>query len=65
MDEYNLKPCPFCGGKAEFEIVAPMKSIYVHCSECSASTADYNADVNYCAKGKAADAWNRRIEEKS
>lgn len=41
-DELNLKPCPFCGGKAEFyvkkHIVSEMKSYWcigVCCTKCN------------------------------
>lgn len=62
MDE--LKPCPFCGGKAELkkETVWTRTEVYVKCTECWAMTKSVMADAEYCANDKAAEMWNRRAE---
>ena len=60
----DLKPCPFCGGEAEFSLGKTGDGKdwhYVECSECEAmgprvQYADHNIDV----KGALADTWNRR-----
>ena len=51
----NIKPCPFCGGKAE-----ALESTFcvwkVFCTECGANitlNTDENADV----------LWNKRVSE--
>lgn len=63
MSEYTLKPCPFCGGKAEFEIKDPLggiKTICVKCHNCKCQTKFVEQSVNYAARDKAAEAWNKR-----
>ena len=63
----ELKPCPFCGGEAEYVyctgiIIATLNPIAVKCKECGAATMNVDASTEYCAKGKAAELWNRRTE---
>jgi Lar family restriction alleviation protein len=48
----ELKPCPFCGGKAEMKGVVVA---YVKCSNCKAETGCYEKE------DEAAGAWNRRV----
>jgi Lar family restriction alleviation protein len=51
----SIKPCPFCGKRAE--IVYTMTNQYkVKCSSCKARTAVTTT------KEQAIYAWNRRIE---
>lgn len=48
MNEIKLKPCPFCGGRANviMERCAENKySISVKCSKCSVKTSSYTADL--------------------
>ena len=55
MTEPKLKPCPFCGGKAE-SWESPFCVWKVFCTECGASitlNTDENADV----------LWNKRVGE--
>ena len=50
----ELKPCPFCGGKAE------MKSytrFWVACDDCLSETSTYST------KEEAIEAWNRRAKD--
>ena len=52
----ELKPCPFCGGKADFEFKGFIVG-RVQCTECL---------VSQCLLkpiGEAAKAWNRRAED--
>lgn len=51
----KLKPCPFCGGKAEFFEDEFFCRYSVICTECGAKT------TVYCVKQDAIDAWNWRI----
>ena len=62
----ELKPCPFCGGKAEIEhneILTLMFS-YVVCRNCGAKTGEYRVNSTYSSDEKAIEAWNRRAGEK-
>jgi Lar family restriction alleviation protein len=48
----ELKPCPFCGGKADIDAPASIERL-VYCKGCYASIAED-------ATPKAIAAWNRR-----
>ncbi len=51
----KLKPCPFCGGKAELDEDYDSGNIFwVFCTRCGIST-----DTDYVSK-EAIKAWNRR-----
>lgn len=55
MDDHELKPCPFCGGKGRLRYVC--EAYLAVCEECnSTSTAWTNID-------KAKDSWNRRADD--
>lgn len=59
----ELKPCPFCGGKAGLKLIttdaiAMMPKIHWHkvsCMKCGAS-------VEATESTKAIEAWNRRVD---
>lgn len=54
----ELKPCPFCGGEAEFEIYEDDISLFnVVCKRCRAESA------MFVEKEKATEAWNRRVKD--
>lgn len=57
MLEIKLKPCPFCGGEASFEVYEDLyKDTYkVKCLHCFAET-NYEDTIEEAAK-----KWNRRI----
>ena len=55
--EIHIKPCPFCGGKAEVKKCHHKKNYYVVCGDCGAETSrDYLFNIS------AANAWNTRLD---
>lgn len=64
----ELKPCPFCGGKAKIAAATTRTypnhcKHYCYCSKCYSSGqsfADYNDDGS--SLFKAIEAWNQRAE---
>lgn len=60
----ELKPCPFCGGKADHTWTmlshdADGLAHYVKCTQCPVGVGDY------ATADEAADAWNRRPGERT
>lgn len=66
MKDTELKPCPFCGGRAEprnyVDRCVPSHSVaYVRCIECGAETTSYTDNKgNFEYMHNAIKAWNRR-----
>lgn len=55
----ELKPCPFCGGKADirdFTIIDSDPEIDIFCTNCGGQTFVYKT------KAEAIEAWNRRAD---
>ena len=50
----ELKPCPFCGGKAR-RYEGKFENYGIICTKCSAKI------YGYASKGATARAWNRRV----
>ncbi len=58
----ELKPCPFCGGKADYYIGG---NGYLQCTRCIA-TIPYEYGLSYeDGKMQAIAKWNRRYQEPS
>lgn len=75
MNNEKLKPCPFCGGFADFRVrlinpdrgISQMKAVCMVCEVESPhgriSVNEFRSDVEYLDASKvAADRWNRRSE---
>ena len=65
MEHKELKPCPFCGGKAEirFQPLYTFEGVRVRCTECSSSSRFISFDCNISkerAINDVIDMWNRR-----
>lgn len=60
-DELNneLKPCPFCGGKAELieRIYGAYKDVTVACKQCGIRSTLFSNDL------EAITFWNRRASD--
>ena len=52
----ELKPCPFCGGKAELFGTEETGVFYVECLDC-------NVNDNFDTAEEAIAAWNRRMND--
>lgn len=82
MSEIKLKPCPFCGGKAEYLITENYNrcatqgwKFGIHCTKCMVALPmrDFTVTVDLTSDGelvsqkdereKAADMWNRRVDD--
>ena len=51
----ELKPCPFCGGKAK--VFDDAGSYVIWCESCPGGVED-----NYLTEDEIVLAWNRRVE---
>ena len=64
--EIELKPCPFCGGKARIRKVC--KLVYaVRCADCGATGTSFGVkpwhSTKFIAQGHAIKAWERRVSD--
>jgi Lar family restriction alleviation protein len=62
-NEAHLKPCPFCGGRADIIDVEEPSNIggkVVQCSECEASTRVW-FPIKDSVDRILREAWNRRV----
>lgn len=55
----ELKPCPFCGGRAKIEKIQVTGNYRVSCEKCPVTVGRYW----YFEESKAIEAWNRRVRE--
>ena len=52
----NIKPCPFCGNKAEIDFFESECTWYIGCTNCTCEIQDLSEE-------KAISAWNTRHDE--
>lgn len=65
----ELKPCPFCGGEAEYiergNEHTGLKETMVHCKSCNTKQTHkwsrYKFDFEF-VRLRTFEAWNRRVE---
>lgn len=66
----ELKPCPFCGGKAELACDNTCGNkgsfnwviiSFVRCINCGAVGQKFEINRKYSSDEKAIEAWNRRV----
>jgi len=61
MGEYELKPCPKCGGKAEIRRVGEYRNLFaVMCSQCGWHAAKMSEGA--LALSDAVQLWESRVE---
>ena len=65
MKNIELKPCPFCGEKAELSSgrFDGKATSYVICTRCGSSGEFFFVSPKYASAEKAIEAWNRRVTE--
>lgn len=61
----GLKPCPFCGSKAQVQ--SHCGCYYVKCNDCNASGGVvqeqvYSGSYDDILANEAIDKWNRRVQ---
>lgn len=66
MNKISLKPCPFCGGRAEIECLDD-EYYYVTCEKCCASISFgkvyKDGTARDATRAETIRAWNKRSEE--
>lgn len=62
MAEQELKPCPFCGGKAYIEYFTPTGVWLIHCPKCNALFSKCTEAEN-TGKKATMNLWNRRVTD--
>lgn len=60
MKEYNIMPCPFCGGEAQVVIDQLSYHSFVECQECGARGSKLEWTNEFCATDYAVENWNER-----
>lgn len=60
MDEIKLKPCPFCGGEAEINMLFGL--YFVGCTICHAGIIPHYEKMTL---DKEVEEWNRRVSDET
>lgn len=62
----ELKPYPFCGGKARLRwSVFFHTEVFVKCDKCKCRTVEYKGTSHEDMKYLAIEAWNRRVNDET
>ena len=64
----ELKPCPFCGGKAELHLIQMYEgdepyAVNIRCPECGVNGAEEWKVDGKDFKQRAVKKWNKRVKE--
>lgn len=60
----ELKPCPFCGGKAFVEHDHEgIGASYVRCAKCGVKSIRFYKSFAHASDDKAVEFWNRRDDD--
>lgn len=67
MGEVKIKPCPFCGGEAEYhecntDYPTEHKDCYIRCASCLARIERNTKVEDKEMKFRVISLWNRRTE---
>lgn len=57
----DLKPCPFCGNRAELAHTELDGAAYVQCVTCGCRTISVKASCAVCVDDLVCEVWNRRV----
>ena len=61
LDDYNLRRCPFCGGRPKMVLVSETDGTYcVECGKCAAIASGIPTALPCSVEGAASD-WNSRV----
>ena len=60
---HDLKPCPFCGGKALLSHDrAGIEASYVRCEKCGLESVRFLKSFECASDDRAVEFWNRRAD---
>ena len=60
----ELKPCPFCGGKALLSHDhTGLGTSYVRCEKCGLESIRFYKSFDHASDDEAAEFWNRRADD--
>lgn len=64
---HDLKPCPFCGGKAELKayLIGGIKAWAVHCKKAKQDLSCCAQMTSIKSEEDAINAWNRRVNDEN
>ena len=63
-DKKKLKPCPFCGARAEMNIVKNYKGDKYYNPRCTDSSCSGRTAKKWSNKDHAIWSWNRRFDDR-